>query len=439
MADILLTLIEYGTIHSKGWLGQLPLCTCAIVGCVAYVLSLRYVVTVSGSANSSESSSIAVGLYVETGKLTMGSSGSSLTGGELCKLSLARGLTAIVPFLGCCLIVCVILFYQGYRTTLQRLILYLSLALTAETAVNVMQVHSSKDGYCKAVGFLNQYALHIVLILLLGSLLYFTRQVWKSRPGRRKLTRPDEPKRGELYYEIVFVVISIVFPLTYNWIPFICKLDAYGGQPWCWLDCSKDKTVTIVLGFVPCIVVLLICTALMVFVVAVYVRWAYRFWDVKEVRGKLIHEAFSSLAVAVALLIYLMYYLAALLLCTYKLNSYGLLMPYSIILPLLRLLITCVLAVYFFPFKAKLDKAGKTCLSCFRTHNITTEHIELRSVLENSYRKSAPIRLPSTTCYPNFLEFSDEFLTTAPRPSDDMFLPAERRVQPTRKVRSATI
>ncbi len=93
---------------------------------------------------------------------------SYLSEEDINQLSLARGVSAIVAFVCCCLTLLLILLHRAFKTTLQRLFLYVPASLTVHIAVNIMQIRSSPEEYCQAVGFLNQYTLHVTFLFMLG-------------------------------------------------------------------------------------------------------------------------------------------------------------------------------------------------------------------------------------------------------------------------------
>ncbi len=369
--------------------------------------------------------------------------------------SLARGLSAIVAFLGFCLTLLLILFFQRYKSTLQRLFLYLTLAMTGETLVNVLQIHSSNGLYCEVVGFLNQYSLHVVLLFMVGATLYLSRRVRKSSPSRRKRTKPTEVNKGRMYCEIAFIVFSLIFPLIYNWIPFVIKGSAYGGQPWCWFkvykeDCSFYSPVFLILGYLPCIVVLSLCSILVLSIIAVYIRWAFRF---REARQVLIHEAGTVILFAAVLLLYLTYYCALLaIVIVFKENKrcndipQWLLWCGSVLLPVIRLMLPVSFITFLYRFRREFGRTRRSWVGWLKyTANKETENTNPHwggLELVGTYHKSEPENIPSTTCYPYLVEFTDEFLTVCPRPSDDMCLnakPLPLTVMVNIRKRSATI
>lgn len=362
---------------------------------------------------------------------------------DLDHLSLARGVAGIVAFLGCCLTLLLILLHRAFRSTLQRLFLYLPVALTVHIAVNIMQISSSHEGYCKTVGFLNQYTLHVVLFFMLGAILYLSHRVRKSSPNRRKNTKPTESKRKRIYGEVAFVVFSVIFPLTYNLIPF--ATDAYGGQPWCWMkiyvkDCSTDSSIfpiVLILGFLPPIIILTLCVSLLVSIMIAYSWWAFTFRSSKEIQNTLARKAYKPLLLVVIVLSYLVYTCIFLIASIhlyaegedrdlYRDYPFGLLVVNAVFLPLVQMVLPVSFVLYLYSFKRDVRKAKEVWVSYFKTFSVTKEESGNASVVihdqdqEETFHRSAYIDVPSTTCYPLPHEFSDEFISSPPLSSPSL-------------------
>ncbi len=198
---------------------------------------------------------------------------------------------------------------SNHSETLQRLFLCMSVALIADAATLTLQISSSNEVYCMVVGFLHQYALHVMLLFALGTVFYLLNRVCQSTAS--VCHRRAKPNHHKTCYEVTFVFFVIVFPLTYNWVPFIT--DSYGGRPWCWLkadnpwnDCSKDSAVflTSFIMTVTEIPVFILCMFLTFCLVLVYCRWTCRFRTSVRARTKLTQEGGASLLLMVVWLLY---------------------------------------------------------------------------------------------------------------------------------------
>ncbi len=355
---------------------------------------------------------------------------TSLSQEQVTELSFTTGVTAIVCFVICCLTLLLMLFYRGYRTRLQRLFLYLSISFALLLAVNILQISSSNEDYCSAVGFLNQYVLHIVLLHMLGVVYYLFQRVRKSSPGRRRKQNPAFESKWNMYYEMYFVVFTIIFPLTYNWIPFV--LDVYGGPPWCWIKltsedaCSSDLPTfltVMVVGILPNILVVTICTVVLFIVMVIYCRWLYRFRASREVRSTLTHETGASillLVVLVTFLIYDYYFLTSAI--RFRIGDtrgykYGLLLANAVFLPVLRLILPVAFVIYLYSFKSEVVRAFKAWMACFKSctkGNKVGAPAVHTNIPDVTYNRTVLAVIPSSTGYPLQYEFNDEFISSLP-------------------------
>ncbi len=117
---------------------------------------------------------------------------------DLDRLSLARGVSDIVAFLGCCSTLLIMLLYRAFRSTLQRLFLYLTVALTAHSAMSVMQIRSRDHVYCVTV---------VASMVVMLFTLYCVRLSSPSR--RRKIMDPNHVTKRRRYCKVVVVISSL--------------------------------------------------------------------------------------------------------------------------------------------------------------------------------------------------------------------------------------
>ncbi len=112
---------------------------------------------------------------------------------------------------------------------------------------------------CMVSAFLVQTFGWSELLILSGVVVYLFCTVYKFKPVNGETTRlipaevdHVEPRssghctRKECIWEFVFLFFAIIFPFTFNWVPFL--YGDYGeAGPWCWItsvqfDCTKSKT-----------------------------------------------------------------------------------------------------------------------------------------------------------------------------------------------------
>ena len=173
--------------------------------------------------------------------------------------------SALVSVITCTGVIALIILFKKYNFFIQRLILYLTIVALAEAVAVVLHrvdynvTNSATEGFCVFIGFVDQTTSWSILIaiscitvnLLLNAVFHI---------------------RTEKFEKIYFILI-FVFPLTFNWIPFI-EL-AYGSAgAWCWIrsenkDCSSftfGVVLRFVLWFVPLYVILIILTVIYIFI-----------------------------------------------------------------------------------------------------------------------------------------------------------------------------
>ena len=159
------------------------------------------------------------------------------------------GATASFSCLCCLFALSLVFLFQKYRTSTQRVILYLTLAILAHSAVQVLHVAGPKGNkifyYCIFAGFMEQYVLWMVLM----AITCLTFDLFIKVMFRRITTRRTE---------WIYVLLIFISPLLHTWIPFIN--DAYGiDGAWCWIrqfnkDCTRfifGLVLQIVLYWVP--------------------------------------------------------------------------------------------------------------------------------------------------------------------------------------------
>lgn len=185
--------------------------------------------------------------------------------------------SGLVSTLACIGVVALIFLLKKHYFFSQRLILYLSIASllnSIATALRYQRLGETIRGLCVFTAFFDQttsWAALIAIACITVNLLLLV--------VFRKQTTRLEP---------LFFVTIFVFPLTFNWIPFV--KDAYGvSGAWCWIritneeDCSAflfGTYLSFILWWVPLYVILAIL--IVIYVAIVYhMRSRRRTWDGK--------------------------------------------------------------------------------------------------------------------------------------------------------------
>ena len=149
-----------------------------------------------------------------------------------------RTFSGIVSLISSLFVIALIVIFKKYIFYSQRMILYLSIAVTFSSLVRVTQGinypyypdNEYTDIFCIFIGFIDQLTIWwVIMANLVIALHVYIKAVHKRSP---KL-------------EVVYVITIFLFPLTFSWIPFIHLTYGEAG-PWCWIkrinsDCTDNQ------------------------------------------------------------------------------------------------------------------------------------------------------------------------------------------------------
>jgi hypothetical protein len=153
--------------------------------------------------------------------------------------------SALVSALCCIFVICLIFLLKKHYFFIQRLILYHCLAALFRAAALIIRFHRLKYNddskaltvFCAISGFIDQISQWYLMVDF--SVITFT--LLMTAVFHKNVAR----------LERLYIVLIFIFPLTFNWIPFI--EDSYGRSgAWCWIrnlnydDCSEHKFGSII-------------------------------------------------------------------------------------------------------------------------------------------------------------------------------------------------
>ena len=208
---------------------------------------------------------------------------------------------ACVSALTCLLVIAGILYFKKYMFFTQRLILYLGIAALLNATAEILRLHSvffnADFGWQKRVcmfsGFFEQVTTWWQLLAVAGiTLSVFLKVVCGKRPEK---------------FQVLFPAMIFLFPLTFNWIPFIHSTYGRAGA-WCWIrdvssDCSRStlgQYLRFVLWYIP-LYVILFFLLVGYFIILYKIRSLSRKWhgrydpDAEEERDKMRREVWPLL------------------------------------------------------------------------------------------------------------------------------------------------
>lgn len=139
----------------------------------------------------------------------------------------------------CCLfILIVVAIFKKYRTTIQRITVYLTLSVASTSVLYILHSFEYYLGdnysYCEVVGYLdNTLTWMVTLSILCISVDLFTKVMTNNFNASR------------IRFDIAYVLVIFVFPLTFNWIPFIGGHYNNKTGSYCWINPFKDNSCSI--------------------------------------------------------------------------------------------------------------------------------------------------------------------------------------------------
>ena len=142
--------------------------------------------------------------------------------------------TACLSFLACSFVIVIIVILKVWEFFSQRLVIYLTITalLTAISAIihRIDFYNQTSDfykGFCIFTGFLTQVTSWMLLNSIIAITIFLFCRVML--------------KRNTDKYEMVYVFCIFLFPLVFNWIPFIHMSYGKAGV-WCWIRSFNLET-----------------------------------------------------------------------------------------------------------------------------------------------------------------------------------------------------
>lgn len=142
--------------------------------------------------------------------------------------------SGLISLLACCFIIFIIVLFKKWKFFSQRLILYLaitaallSLAMVLQRVDYANQDSAHYNNFCVFAGFLSQISGWMVLDAVICIQIFLLLTVFTEQ----------QPEK----YEQAFLVLIFLFPITFNWIPFIHLTYGRAGA-WCWIRSKDDDT-----------------------------------------------------------------------------------------------------------------------------------------------------------------------------------------------------
>ncbi len=148
-------------------------------------------------------------------------------------------------FLLLLLFLALLVLYRAYRTTLQRLFLYLTIATALDAMVTILNIELRFDvdpRLCGWIGFGDVWMSNLIELFNSAFTLYLISTAYQRFKGR-EMRCLGGCRRHPVLTETVSVFVIIIFPLSYLWVPAVHH--TYGlGETVCWIknydqNCSE--------------------------------------------------------------------------------------------------------------------------------------------------------------------------------------------------------
>ena len=159
--------------------------------------------------------------------------------------------------LTCLIVLVVIILSKAYKRLVFCLVVYFTVVEIFQAVTHIIEltpiehmngtvvVKEGAESLCAFYGFLEQLALRMGNVATIWSCCTCCGSQ-TSRKGWQRGADPDKIKISTKR-ELVGLFFLFVFPLTFNWIPFIRNMYGISGL-WCWIKESRDYCSDYVLG-----------------------------------------------------------------------------------------------------------------------------------------------------------------------------------------------
>lgn len=171
---------------------------------------------------------------------------TNFSGEQLQILNLARSLSGIFCLVIVSLILLLLVFYKAYKTTLQRLFLYITMTTVLEEVAFTLAIehqfyYPGQGHICVFLGFLLEYTVSITNYLILCKIFFLLYVVCSNLRGN-PLKSKNVGKRWWFFilFEVMCILFSVLFPLTYLYVPFLHRTYNLAGG-WCWIITIDGK------------------------------------------------------------------------------------------------------------------------------------------------------------------------------------------------------
>ena len=150
----------------------------------------------------------------------------------------------------CLVVMTLIIISKAYKRFVFRLVIYFIVADIFQAITHIIEltpveevngevvVKEGKITLCAIYGFLDQIALWMGNVAIIWIVLYLSWLANKLRMLQKGTVAKTESNEISKRTELVGLFFLLVFPLTFNWIPFVWDMYGISGL-WCWIKESR--------------------------------------------------------------------------------------------------------------------------------------------------------------------------------------------------------
>ena len=163
-------------------------------------------------------------------------------------INLCRSIASAVCLVVITLILLLLIFYKAHTSTLQRLFLYLTIVTVIQEACITMNVehqfqYNGQETFCEWIGIVSQWTGTMVYLVTLGIIIYLVYKVCEQFK-KDSFPRLLRSKYFRVVMECFFVIIVLMIPLTFLWVPYIHHDFGLAGA-WCWMRTINDNCTSV--------------------------------------------------------------------------------------------------------------------------------------------------------------------------------------------------
>ena len=320
---------------------------------------------------------------------------SNFTLAQLEGLNYTRSISAMVSAVVTLLVLLGLICNKAYKTTLQRLFFYLTIVVLLQLVFISMDIQlqfqfSHQDELCHWIAFLIIWMAIATYFFAIGITIHVLHLVYSQLRKNDSNIQPQRLSRLKITLEIALVLVCILTPLTFLWVPFYH--GTYGvALKSCWIiNMNKECKI---LGFKDQIsfsfgifeAASFIIVAAFAAIAILFCVFAFRY---KLTRRHHLRTISQTLLLMTFLTISAFLELIGLMQFLYNTLSgnslpYGVQVTYEGVVPISQMIIPLGFITYFYSlkkfkcvnFKCKGQRWRKVCLCCLGNRRATSPYI----------------------------------------------------------------